>query len=245
MAMKASAFEFKNRFWIILGGFAVAFSFYALGDVNLAQALSVGLGGGAALAPMLVIRTLLWLAALLSLLCALLRTWAAAYLSVRTVHGQSLDASRLVADGPYRHLRNPLYLGSILLALAFVPLTSRFGAPVLVAWMTIFVWRLIGREEEELLASQGEPYRRYRDAVPALIPSLRPRLPASGARPRWAQAFAGEAMMWGLFAALSSLAWTLRARLYGIALALAILASLIVKAVVWRTSSRTAAEPRA
>jgi hypothetical protein len=45
-------------------------------------------------------------------------------------------------------------------------------------------------------AAQGESYAAYRKAVPRLVPSLAPRLPASDQRPRWGQAFVGEAMFW-------------------------------------------------
>jgi len=34
------------------------------------------------------------------------------------------------------------------------------------------------------------------DAVPRFWPSLRARWPASGQRPRWAQAFIGEMLLW-------------------------------------------------
>jgi hypothetical protein len=66
----------------------------------------------------------------------------------------------------------------------------------MVIGLTVFVLRLIGREEAELESVQGAAYRRYLRAVPALIPAFEPRVDASGARARWRQAFFGEAMMW-------------------------------------------------
>jgi len=78
-----------------------------------------------------------------------------------------------VADGPYRHLRNPLYLGTILLAVAIGTMASRIGFLVLTVGMILFVYRLILREEANLLRSQGESYRRYFEAVPRLIPRSR------------------------------------------------------------------------
>ena len=136
---------------------------------------------------------------------AALRTWGAAYLRSEVVHDSSLHTDAVLADGPYRFVRNPLYLGTFLQAVGFSLLASRLGAVLLVSLMGIFVWRLMGREEAELAASQGERYRAYRAAVPKLIPALRPRLPAGGRAPAWGQAFVGEIFSWTLVIALGSL----------------------------------------
>ena len=232
--MQASAFEFRNRSFIITGLFLGVFSLYAFGDQSLVLALLTWLKPFAVLGPAQIARTLFGLGAILALLCALIRSWAAAYLNTYIVHDQQLHTSRLVADGPYRHLRNPLYLGTILLSLAFVPMTSRFGAPVLVAGVAAFVYRLIRREESEMARSQGQAFRDYCDAVPRLLPSLAPRVPPSGNKPSWLQGFVGETMMWGFFVALAGFAWTLDPRVYGFGVTLALLASVAVKATVWR-----------
>src|SRR2546430_1608841 len=79
-----------------------------------------------------------------------------------------LRTERLVADGPYRHVRNPLYLGTDLLALAMTPLASRLGAVTLAAGIFFFNLRLINREEAGLRAAQGESYARFMEAIPRL-----------------------------------------------------------------------------
>jgi len=135
--------------------------------------------------------------AILLVSAAFMRTWAEAYLHSSIVHDANLHSDRLVADGPYRHLRNPLYLGLVLGAAGTGFLASRAGIIVLVVGMTIFAHRLILREESSLLASQGEGYRRYFQSVPRWLPSLTPRVPAAGGRPNWFDAFMGELFMWG------------------------------------------------
>ena len=135
-----------------------------------------------------------------------------AYLRTEIVHDPELHSEGVVADGPYRHLRNPLYLGNILLDFAMGLVASRLGFVVLIVGTFVIFLRLIGREEAELLKVQGESHRAYRDAVPRLWPALRPRLPASGARPVWWQAFWGETLFWVLFLACVWLALTFDTR---------------------------------
>jgi len=232
--MEASSFEFRNRSWIITAIFLAAFSLYALGDRNVVLVLLGWLHRWPQIGQVAAARAVFGLGAWLALLCAALRTWATAYLGARVVHDRQLHSAGLVADGPYRHLRNPLYLGTILLAFAFVPLAGCVGAVFLVVGMTAFVHRLILREELALLESQGESFRRYCLTVPRLLPSLAPRVAPAGGQPRWVQAVLGETMMWGFFLALALFALTLNPRVYGTGIGLALLSSLAVKSRLWR-----------
>jgi hypothetical protein len=149
-----------------------------------------------------------------SLAAAAIRTWASAYLHRQIVRDSLLHAERLVADGPYRWVRNPLYFGTILLAIGLGSMASRSGFVVLVFGILVFgilvfSYRLIFREEAQLLASQGETYRRYLKAFPPLWPSIIARVAPAGARPRWPQAFFGETFFWAFAAASIGFAATL------------------------------------
>ena len=191
----AGDLEYRLRPWIIAAIFFAAFELYQWDHVSAAEALARWLtrpGGDVHGMQTLI----LWLGAATALAAAAIRTWAAAYMSSSVVHDPRVHDSRLVADGPYRYLRNPLYLGVILIACGIALTASRSGFVVLVLGVTFFQYRLTLREERALEATQGESYRRYLAAVPRLIPSLRPRVPAAGMRPRWGQAFMGELFMW-------------------------------------------------
>jgi len=190
--MRASDFEFRNRFWIISALFCAAFGCYFFDHLTAAQRFARLIRQDTRFGVQLVFG----LGALLALLAAWIRTWASAYLHSSVVKDSDMHTNRLVADGPYRHLRNPLYLGTLLLGISFGLIASTTGFFVLVVGLMVFVSRLIAREEAEFESVQGAAYRRYARAVPALVPAFEPRVDASGARAQWRQAFFGEAMMW-------------------------------------------------
>ena len=206
MSFAATEWEFRARFWFIFGIFWLGFLLYFVDHVNVCVAIGRWIyrhqtGAGARIDHLTVV--LFAVATALAALAALTRTWAGAYLHSSIIHDAGLHGEQLVADGPYRHLRNPLYLGNMLLAMGVGMLASRGGFVVIVLGMLIIVYRLILREEETLLAAQGESYRRYRAAVPRLWPALTPRVPAGGAKANWADGFSGELMMWAAAAAMA------------------------------------------
>ena len=76
-----------------------------------------------------------------------------------------------VVSGPYRYVRNPLYLGVVLSVVGFGFIGSSvvvfLWAFVLLCW---YWFLLIPFEERELYALFGETYARYRQQVPKLFP---------------------------------------------------------------------------
>ncbi len=193
--LAASDVEYRVRAWIFAFIFFAAFQMYWWDHVPAASALAGLLtraGGNVQ-----TTRTMIFAAGAAAVLgAAALRTWAAAYMRSSVVHDPHVHDSRLVADGPYRQVRNPLYLGTALMACGIGIAASRSGFVLMVLAITFFQYRLILREERALQATQGEGYRRYLAAVPRMLPSLRPRVPASGMRPEWGQAIRGELFMW-------------------------------------------------
>jgi hypothetical protein len=109
---------------------------------------------------------------------------------------------------------DPLYLGNVLMAVGMGAMASRIGFVVLVGGMIVFSYRLIRREEAELLRSQGERYAAYLARVPRLMPALRPRVPWAGRRPDWAAGFWAELWYWGFAAAIAAFAIILSVKLF-------------------------------
>jgi protein-S-isoprenylcysteine O-methyltransferase Ste14 len=81
---------------------------------------------------------------------------------------------RLVVEGPYRYVRNPLYDGDFCLILGAALLT-RSWALVLVAALDLALLAFqLPLEERELRERFGVPYRHYCELVPRFVPRRRP-----------------------------------------------------------------------
>jgi len=228
MSLQATDFEFRNRFWFIATIFGLTFGCYKLDSTNVTIALTTrilrfaGLDAGVNQDSPAFNTTARWIFAggtLLLILAALIRSWATAYLKSGIVHDSARHSELLVADGPYRHVRNPLYLGNILQALGIGLMASRLGFVLLTLANTIFMIRLILHEEAGLLVSQGESYRHYLEAVPRLWPSLRARVAGSGAQANWRDGIAGEMFFWIFAVGMAVFTVTLQSNYFLIALA--------------------------
>lgn len=106
------------------------------------------------------------LGGLVGVLGLLIRTCAAGYL-----HKQEV----LTVTGPYAYTRNPLYLGSAVLALgAAIAMRSWISAAILLFYFAVFYSMVMRREEKELHLKHGAVFEEYARAVPLFVPRLRP-----------------------------------------------------------------------
>jgi protein-S-isoprenylcysteine O-methyltransferase Ste14 len=132
------------------------------------------------------------------LLAAAVRTWATSYLGSDVVYDMDLHSDRVVADGPYRFVRNPLYLGTWLLTAALSILMPPGGALFALVTVTLLIMAWVMAEERKLTIERGEGYIAYLKKVPRFFPAIMPRIPAGTARPHWLQGFIGEIHLWGM-----------------------------------------------
>jgi protein-S-isoprenylcysteine O-methyltransferase Ste14 len=139
------------------------------------------------------------------------RVWAAAFAG-RHTRSSKIEGSKLATAGPYAHVRNPIYLGTVILGFGMVLLIGdrRLAAPCALTLLALY-FALIPAEEEFLAQKfQGE-YRAYCRHVSRLVPRLTPWPEAVKTSFDW-RAAGGEwrlslilAAIWGPFRAVASL----------------------------------------
>jgi protein-S-isoprenylcysteine O-methyltransferase Ste14 len=219
MCMEATKIEFRLRMvimilitalgfwapWIEIWGIGNRFPLWAWLALELSR---LGLVSSAIAAPLV-----LAVAALLAAKGAVLRVWGAACLGYDTVHHEQMQAGAVMADGPYRSMRNPLYLGGWCMMAALSFLMPSTGALVMMTLQTVFYLRLILGEEAYLASQLGEPYRQYLRTVPRLFPRLRTIFSRSapqptGRKPQWLHALVTEINPIGIFVALAFFSWS-------------------------------------
>jgi len=166
---------------------------------------------------------------------AALRVWGAAYLGAGTVKHGEMKAGAVLADGPFRYVRNPLYIGLWFVFAALALLMPVSGALFAMAAVTVFLFRLILGEEAFLSSQLGQPYQDYLRAVPRLIPRLRTSLPAVGRKPLWLQAVLTETTPIGIFAALAFFSWSYDDRLMARVIIVSFGLSLVTRALLPET----------
>jgi len=208
VSFRASDWEFKNRAVIFGSVFGVSFPLYLLDPQNCTAVLANWVGNHWRLNPDSVARALFLCAAAVCGVGALIRTWASAYLHSRVVYAAKIQAAVLVAAGPYRFVRNPLYLGNVVMMIGMGSMMSRSGYVAAVVLMGAFCYRLIFREEAELQAAQPESYERYLHTVPRLWPSLLARAANSAKPPDWRGGLKAELWFWAFAMAVLAFALT-------------------------------------
>jgi protein-S-isoprenylcysteine O-methyltransferase Ste14 len=117
-----------------------------------------------------------------------LRLWA-------TGHLHKNDA--LTVTGPYAYLRNPLYLGTLLIGTGFALIASTPLAYAVLALFALvyFVYYMPYKDRIETARLEelyGDSFRRYAVAVPSLVPRLHPYVPLgadSSPAPEWSVRF--------------------------------------------------------
>jgi protein-S-isoprenylcysteine O-methyltransferase Ste14 len=212
--MHATQWEFRHRTWFFFAIFCIGLAFYWIDPHNSGEVIAGWLRAQVVFLrenrQQSVVRGVFLVGALVVGIGAMIRAWAGAYIRAEVLQDSKLRTEKLVADGPFRHMRNPLYLGILIGVFGAGVMCSPMGWAVQVGLAIVFVYRLILREEAELLNGQSESFRDYCRAVPRLLPAIKPRIAASGAHPHWGEGIAVQVNWWGI--ALANVIWAISLR---------------------------------
>ena len=236
--MGASAIEFRLRMGInaaiiILGFWAPWIDAWGIGSrISLLEWLALEISRTGLLRFTVATPAVIVAGALVAGIGAVLRVSGTAYLGSGLVQSARMKADGVMADGPYRFARNPLYLGLWCMVAAMALMMPPTGALFAMVLLTVFLLRLILGEERFLSAQQGEPYRAYVASVPRLIPRLRSGLARGGSRPQWVRGLLAELLPIGVFVILAALSWTYDNRLMGRAILIVFGVSLVARALL-------------
>lgn len=88
--------------------------------------------------------------------------------------GHVKKAKEVTSGGPYAYTRNPLYLGSIIVAIGFAVAARSLWIVAALAVLFFVVYVPVIRWEESYMRSQFPDYEDYARRVPRLIPRFTP-----------------------------------------------------------------------
>ncbi len=109
-------------------------------------------------------RSSLWLGGSIAFCGAGIRTWAAGH----------IDKGRVLArSGPYAFTRNPLYFGSLVMAIGVIVAGQVYWLllPFVLFYLTVY-YPVMRAEEQELLVGYGQEFRDYAGKVPLFFPKF-------------------------------------------------------------------------
>jgi protein-S-isoprenylcysteine O-methyltransferase Ste14 len=107
----------------------------------------------------------------------MIRFWGVSIVGAETRTTGTVGGTFLITNGPFSYVRNPLYVGNMLLY-AGVGVMSMALFPwmlvVAIAWFYAQYYLIVTREEEYLSATFGGEFDAYRRSVRRFVPRLTP-----------------------------------------------------------------------
>jgi protein-S-isoprenylcysteine O-methyltransferase Ste14 len=114
---------------------------------------------------------------LIALLGELIRYWGVSWAGSETRTTGSVGGSNLIISGPFAYVRNPLYVGNILMYFGLGIMSFALFPYLQIIAIAFFILQyhlIIGEEESFLEKKFGEQYKRFVENVPRFFPRLTP-----------------------------------------------------------------------
>lgn len=106
-----------------------------------------------------------------------IRFWGVAVAGTETRTTGPVGGTHLFIDGPFAYVRNPLYVGNMMMYVGVGIMSNALMPYLVVLAYGFFVLQytmIVAKEEEYLQRAFGEEYERYVQNVPRFIPRLTP-----------------------------------------------------------------------
>ena len=170
-ALKWRKTEFEARIFISMSIAAIlcfcSFVLFQTSKNNLVQ-----LGTLCGLSEDVALRTGYFFVAFLMLLATLLRMWAGSHLSSNRIMAFKVQHDVLAVTGPFRLVRNPVYLADLIAYTGFALCLTPIGL-LLPVFISIHYVQLIKYEERKLQQQFGTIFNEYKRNTPRILPGFR------------------------------------------------------------------------
>lgn len=104
-----------------------------------------------------------------------IRFWGVSIAGSETRTTGAVGATNLITDGPFGHVRNPLYVGNMLMYVGICVMSNALAPYLTIGmflWFALQYHLIVSREEEHLRTAFGEEYAVYCNNVPRFIPRV-------------------------------------------------------------------------
>jgi protein-S-isoprenylcysteine O-methyltransferase Ste14 len=111
----------------------------------------------------------------LAILGESLRFWGVAYAGSLTRVTGSVGAPEVVVSGPFAYLRNPLYVGNVLMYCGIGVMANALSPWLIIIALVYFVFQyamIVSLEEDFLEKEFGEEYLEFKKNVPRFLPRV-------------------------------------------------------------------------
>ena len=113
----------------------------------------------------------------IALLGETIRLWGVSWAGSETRTTGEVDGTYLIISGPFAYVRNPLYVGNILIYLGLGVMSFALFPFLQLGAMLFFVFQyyfIVKEEENYLKNTYGKDYQNYCENVPAFVPRFTP-----------------------------------------------------------------------
>ncbi|MFN3873611.1 MAG: methyltransferase family protein [Ignavibacterium sp.] len=115
-----------------------------------------------------------------------IRLWGVSWAGSETRTTGKVGGTYLIISGPFAYVRNPLYVGNILIYLGLGIMSYAMFPYLQIIALLFFIFQyylIVKAEEEYLFNTFGEQYKKYFESVPRFFPRFTPHRDASVEQP--------------------------------------------------------------